>query len=186
MNKKKRGFWWVGLCLFVLTLGVSRPVLVAEIAKLNLQRGHELAGLLAGSARQQQGTNDAADQKAAVYIYRYKQFNGAALEPSIFVDDHEVARMDNGRYFILQVPGGTHSFRSNDKQSGIEIEMKPGEMHFVRVEIATGFLKGHGRLVHMMPDQGRFEIKKLQYLGSDKIKDKELVLPRPLSLEVPR
>ncbi|OFV94216.1 MAG: hypothetical protein A3H28_08435 [Acidobacteria bacterium RIFCSPLOWO2_02_FULL_61_28] len=132
------------------------------------------------SSPQAQGTSAAADQKAAIYVYRYKQFNGSALEPSIFVDDHEVARMDNGRYFILQLPGETHTFRSNDKQSGIEVDLKPGETYFLRVEIAAGFFKGHGRLVHMMSDQGQFEIKKLQYLGSDKIKDKKLVLPRPL------
>jgi hypothetical protein len=35
--------------------------------------------------------------KATVYVYRYKQFVGAALSPSVYCDDLQLARMDNGR-----------------------------------------------------------------------------------------
>ena len=37
--------------------------------------------------------------KATVYVYRYKQFVGAALAPSVYCDDVQLARMENGRYF---------------------------------------------------------------------------------------
>jgi len=37
--------------------------------------------------------------KATVYVYRYKQFVGSALSPSVWCDGTELARMENGRYF---------------------------------------------------------------------------------------
>ena len=82
-----------------------------------------------------------------MYVYRYKQFVGAAIEPSVFCDETEVARMDNGRYFTVDLKPGKHVFRSNDKQSGIELDAAPGAAYYLRVEIATVFMKGHGRLV---------------------------------------
>ena len=112
---------------------------------------------------------------ATVYVYRYKQFVGAAIEPSVFCDETEVARMDNGRYFTVAVKPGKHVFRSNDKQSVIELETEGGAVYYLRVEIATGFMKGHGRLVLMQPGQGSVEIRKLQPLGADKVKDNSLV-----------
>jgi uncharacterized protein DUF2846 len=112
---------------------------------------------------------------ATVYVYRYKQYSGGALEPSVFCDETEVARMDNGRYFMLALKPGKHLLRSNDKQSGVELDVKGGEEQYIRVEIVTGFMKGHGRLVLVQPGQGTVEVHKLQPLGADKIKDTALV-----------
>ncbi len=111
--------------------------------------------------------------KATVYIYRYKQFVGAALEPSVFCDDTALARMDNGRYFMAKIDPGKHLFRSNDKQSGVELDLKSGQEYFLRVEIATGFMKGHGRLLLVAPEQGKYELKssKLKPLDQDKVAD---------------
>ena len=69
----------------------------------------------------------------------------------------------------------TATFRSNDKQSGIELDLKPGEKDYIRVEIATGLAKGHGRLVSVAADQGTYEIKKLKPLDSNKVKDTQHV-----------
>ncbi len=116
----------------------------------------------------------AADaSKATVYIYRYKQFTGSALAPSVFCDDTALARMENGRYFAAKVEPGKHVFHSNDKQSGVEIDLKPGQQYFLRVEIATGFMKGHGRLIVVAPEQGKYELQssKLKPLDSDKVSD---------------
>ena len=81
-------------------------------------------------------TTDAKSSKATVYVYRYKQFVGSALAPSVWCDETELARMENGRYFTVTLDPGKHNFRSNDKQSGIELDAKAGQEYFVRVEIA--------------------------------------------------
>jgi len=119
----------------------------------------------------------AKSSKGTVYIYRYKQFVGSALEPSVYCDETQLARMDNGRYFSVEVEPGKHTFYSNDKQSGLELDVKAGEKYFVRVEIAAGMMKGHGRLILMAPEQGSYELKskKLKPLDVSKVADRTRV-----------
>jgi len=116
--------------------------------------------------------------KATVFVYRYKQFVGSALAPSVYCDEVQLARMENGRYFAAMLDPGKHTFRSNDAQSGVELELKAGQNYFVRVEIATGFMKGHGRLILMSPEQGRYELtsSKLKTLDSGKVADASRVV----------
>jgi hypothetical protein len=126
-------------------------------------------------ASQPNSTSSDTKSQATVYVYRYKQFVGKALSPSVYCDENELARMENGRYFVVTLAPGQHVFRSNDKQAGINLDLKPGEKYYVRVEIATGLMKGHGRLVSVAPEQGSYEIKNLKPLDSDKVKDTQHV-----------
>jgi hypothetical protein len=96
----------------------------------------------------------AQDANATVHLYRYKPFGGGALEPSIYCDDVELARLDNGRQFSVKLDPGKHSFRCNDKQGRIELDTKAGQEYDVRLEIVTGFFKGKGRVVHLTNEQG--------------------------------
>jgi len=129
------------------------------------------------AAAQQSSTTNASAAKSTVYVYRYKQFVGAALAPSVYCDDVELARMENGRYFMATLEPGKHTFRSNDPQSGVVLETKPGEQYYLRVEIAAGMMKGHGRLVLMSREQASYELvsTKLESLDANKVADKERV-----------
>jgi hypothetical protein len=91
--------------------------------------------------------------------------------------------MESGRYFSVKLVPGKHSFRSNDKQSGAEVDLKPSQEYFLRIELATGFMKGHGRLVAVVPEQGRFELqsKKLKPLPVEKVTDRERVSVEPVT-----
>ncbi|HEY7352317.1 MAG TPA: DUF2846 domain-containing protein [Terriglobales bacterium] len=126
-------------------------------------------------ASQLSSTASETNSQATIYVYRYKQFVGKALSPSVYCDENELARMENGRYFVVTLSPGQHVFRSNDKQAGINLDLKPGQKYYIRVEIATGFMKGHGRLVSVAPEQGSYEIKNLKPLDSDKVKDTQHV-----------
>jgi hypothetical protein len=110
-----------------------------------------------------------------VYFYRIKQFAGSALEPSVYCDDRELARMDNGRYFGVALAPGRHTCRMGDKQTGFEIDLKPGQSLYAKITIDVGFWKGRGRLTLIRPEQGAFELKKVKPLGADKVKDRALV-----------
>lgn len=115
------------------------------------------------------------ESKATVYFYRYKQYVGSALSPSVYCDEGELARMENGRFFAAKLTPGKHVLRSNDKQSGIEAELKGGQEYYVRVELVPGAWKGHGRLTLVQPEQGAYEVKKLKPLDAEMVKDKEHV-----------
>lgn len=122
-------------------------------------------------------TASPSSSKATVYVYRYKQFVGAALAPSVYCDDVQLARMENGRYFATAVEPGKHIFRSNDEQSGIVLQAVAGQQYFIRVDIAAGFMKGHGRLTLMDGQQGTYELTsdKLKPLDASKVVDKDRV-----------
>jgi len=138
------------------------------------------------------GATSQDSTKATVYVYRYKQFVGAALSPSVYCDDVQLARMENGRYFTTTVEPGKHIFRSNDEQSGIVLLAVAGQQYFIRVDIAAGFMKGHGRLQLMDGQQGMYELTsdKLKPLDVGKViaKDKvsvEVAHPQPPTQAAP-
>jgi hypothetical protein len=72
---------------------------------------------------------------------------------------------------VARLSPAKHTFRSNDKQAGIEVELKGEQDYYIRVELATGMMKGHGRVVLVTPEQGSYEINKLKPLDRDKVKD---------------
>lgn len=130
---------------------------------------------------------DKTDTKATVYVYRYKQFVGSALTPSVYCDDAELAKMENGRYFTLRLDPGKHAFHSNDKQSGIDLDAKAGQQYFIRVELVAGAFKGHGHLVLVAPEQGTYEMQssKLKPLDAGKVVDTVRVSVEDARLEAP-
>jgi Protein of unknown function (DUF2846) len=108
-----------------------------------------------------QAAPDAAsdsDSPATVYFYRAKRFQGSALKPSVFVDDAPVGNLHNGDSLKFTVKPGKHRIYSTDKSTGIDLEVKPGETYYVRVDILVGFWKGHGGVTLVDPQQGKYEL----------------------------
>jgi hypothetical protein len=128
----------------------------------------------------QEAARPAPESKANVYVYRYKQYMGKGIRPSVFCDEKEVARIQSGRSFVMGLAPGKHSFRSSDKQSQVEVDLKPGQDYYIRVEIATGFWKGHGRLILVMPEQGVAEFRQMKPVDKDMIKDREFLVEAPI------
>ena len=128
---------------------------------------------------------DKTDTKATVYVYRYKQFTGSALAPSVYCDEAQLAKMENGRYFTVRIDPGKHVFHSNDKQAGVELDLKAGQQYFIRLEIVAGVMKGHGRLILVQPEQGTYELgsAKLKPLDANKVVDASLVSVEEARLE---
>ena len=116
------------------------------------------------------------EDKATIYIYRYKQVVASGVRPSVYCDDIELARIENGKYIVAKLDKGKHSFRSSDKQAGVDLEVKGGETIYLRVELVRGILNWYGRLVLTQKEQGGYEIKNLAPLEEKKIKDKKRVL----------
>ncbi len=116
-----------------------------------------------------------AVDKVRVIVYRYKQYAGSAIRPSIYCDEKDTSRVQNGRYVALSLAPGKHTFRSTDAQSQIELDLKPGQEYYIRIDIAAGMWKGHGRLTLVQPEQGAAELKQMKPVDSGMIKDKEFV-----------
>jgi hypothetical protein len=117
-----------------------------------------------------------ADTPVTVYIYRPGKLVGKALEPSVFCDGVELARMDNGRFVTLRLTPGKHIIHMTDKKKGFELDMGPGQEYYFRVGIEMGMWKGQGKLMLEEKEKGEAEIKKLKPLDSSKIKNHTLVV----------
>lgn len=115
-------------------------------------------------------------EDATVFIYRPKKWVGRGLEPSVFVDKTELARMDNGRFFAIKLKPGKHIVHMTDDDKGYAIEMGPGETYFFRIGLEAGMWKGQGKITLDDRDHAVKELKKLKFIGKDKIKAPTLVV----------
>lgn len=121
-------------------------------------------------------TTATSTEDATVFIYRPDKWTGKALEPSVFVDETELARMDNGRYFAIKLKPGKHIVRITDDKKGYAVDMGPGQTYFFRIGLEMGMWKGHGKITLDDRERAVNEIKKLKFIGQDKIKATGLVV----------
>jgi hypothetical protein len=153
--------------------GTAVTVYVAEEKQFRLEGANLVA--VEGAVPSTENTAD-----ATVYIYRPGKMAGGALEPSVFVDDTELARMDNGRYFAMRLKPGKHIVRMTDDKKGYAIDMGPGQTYYFRIGIEMGMWKGHGKITLDDADRATKEIKKIKFIGQDKIKAPALVIDIPV------
>jgi uncharacterized protein DUF2846 len=152
-----------------ITSGTPVTVYVAEEKHFRVE-GSSLVVMATETA----SPANAAD--ATVFIYRPGKMMGKALEPSVFVDDIELARMDNGRYFALKLKPGKHIVHMTDDKKGYAVDMGPGQTYFFRIGVEMGMFKGHGKITLDDAQRATAEIKKLKFIGKDKIKAPDVVI----------
>ena len=150
--------------------GTAITVYVAQEKRFRLE-GSTLVAVATEPA-----TSTANAEEATVFIYRPKKVVGSGLEPSVFVDQTELARMDNGRYFAIKVKPGKHIIRMTDDNKGYAIDMGPGPKYFFRIGIEAGMWKGHGKITLDDAERAIAEIKKLKFIDQDKIKAPTVVV----------
>lgn len=152
-----------------ITIGMPVIVYVAEEKRFRLD-GSTLVAVVP------EVPTAANTEEATVYIYRPSKWVGRALEPSVFVDDIELARMDNGRYFAFKMKPGKHIVHMTDDKKGYAIDMGPGQTYYFRVGLEAGMWKGKGKITLDDAERAMKEIKKLKFLGQDKIKAPTVVV----------
>ncbi len=142
------------------TAGVSDKVVAAMVAKA------APAPVAAASAKSAAPSAASDNAKATVHFYRYKQYMGSALRPSIYCDGIQLGRLGSGHFLDVKVPVGPHTFYAEDKQAGAVVTLEPGKDYFFRADVQVGFWKGHFRLTMVMPDQGKYDVTQLTPLDS--------------------
>jgi len=150
--------------------GASEKVIAAVVNKAAAPKADAASPALEARPEAQ------ASGSGTIHIYRYKQFQGSALHPSIYCDEIRLTRISGGRYLDVKVPVGTHTFYADDKQAGAVVNVEAGKDYYFRAEVQVGFWKGHFRLMMVQPEQGKYDLAKLQ--PSD---DKEAVRLLPAS-----
>ena len=133
------------------------------------------AGVLAKSQEiKEEGSSK--EPKAVIIIARVKEFGTRNWRPSVYIDETELARTQNGRYLVAKVDPGKRVVRAEDPKHSLQMELKAGDCYFFRVEIASGFVKAQGRLVGVTREQGISDLKVLTPIDHSHVKDASEVL----------
>lgn len=117
--------------------------------------------------------NDTAT--ATVFVYRANQFTAKLKSPKVFCNEAALAKMQNGRFFIVKLPAGKYAFRSEDKGVGIQLTAEAGKEYFVRVEMAMGNWKGTQQVTEVSPAQAQKEMATLKPIDEKNVIDGERV-----------
>lgn len=102
---------------------------------------------------------------STIVFFREHHYAGSALKPSVFVDDKEVDRLANGRWFSVHAEPGKHQIHSSAKnEPATVIETKPGETTYVQMVVVTGNWRGAGRLLQVDPGDAQKVVANLKPL----------------------
>lgn len=147
--------------------------------------------LCAVSAMAQEGrlneTHDAMT-KASVFIYSVAP-SGTKQNATypIYADEKHLANLDSGRYLIAMLDPGRHTFRSKDQKPGVVgLELKAGEVYYLRIEPEGVGRAGKSRLAFMPKDKGALEVRQLSPIKADGIKDRSLVVTDYNATDLPK
>lgn len=110
-------------------------------------------------------------QMAIVVIYRESNFYGGGLRPTVVLNGNDLVNVGSGRVFVGAIAPGHYVFEMDDKKSGTEVDLKPGQAVYMKVEVVSGFWKGGGRLLQVAPEQGAFESKRLELVPAREVED---------------
>jgi hypothetical protein len=110
--------------------------------------------------------------KATIYVYRQKAFMGMALRPTVMVDGKDLVNMGNGRIYTGFFTPGSYNFQMDDKKSGAKLDLKAGDVYYMRVDIVPGFWKGGGKLSLIDAKQAVDEVKGLTPIDAKEVEDK--------------
>ncbi|HYU27085.1 MAG TPA: DUF2846 domain-containing protein [Thermoanaerobaculia bacterium] len=110
--------------------------------------------------------------KATIYIYRQKAFMGMALRPTVMVDGKDLVNIGNGRLYVGYFTPGSYNFQMDDKKSGAKLDLKSGDVYYMRVDIVPGFWKGGGKLSLIDAKQAVDEVKGLTPIDAKEVEDK--------------
>ena len=128
-----------------------------------------LAGLFVFACATISHAQDAApgagftEEPATVYIYRTQQAKtpGRAA-PAVFVDGKMLARLDGGRYLVADLDEGTHTFSTNKKEGGVEVNLMGGNTYYISLATDSGVNVGSPRLKVVPNEEGASAVKQLK------------------------
>lgn len=82
-----------------------------------------------------------------IVFFRPNRLMGAALGCTVFENDAQIARLGNGRYYVVAATPGRHEFATKGfSEDRLSLEVEPGETYYVRCNIATGLMAGGANL----------------------------------------
>jgi hypothetical protein len=111
---------------------------------------------------------DVPSDRGSVYLYRTGRMVGAAGQLMVKVNNMDAGGTGPGTFFKWDLKPGTYTFASSTGESSaiIQIEVKAGEMYFIRQDARLGLDTGRVTMKEVSDSKGKKEIASLKLLVS--------------------
>jgi hypothetical protein len=102
------------------------------------------------------------------YLYRSDSMAGAAVQPSIKINEVKVGDAVPGGYFYVDEAPGTYKISATtETEESISATIAAGQTRYIRFDISMGVFVGHVAPSIIDPDQGSVEIRTMHYIGGN-------------------
>lgn len=127
-----------------------------------------LAGCASGPAYQEVAGSfpQLAPDQGRIYIYRATSM-GAAVQPDVKVNDEVVgSAVPNGFFYIDRPAGDYRISTSTEVKKTLTMQLEPGQVRYVRLNIAMGLMVGHVYPELVDSSEGQAELEKTKFTGA--------------------
>jgi hypothetical protein len=100
-------------------------------------------------------------QKAVLVIYRNDDSNGRGVHPTVTMNVKDLVDTGNGEVFVTGIAPGHYVLEMDDKKSGTDVTVKPGDEVYLRVDIVPGVWRAGGRITQVTSSQGGYEATRM-------------------------
>ncbi len=116
---------------------------------------------------------ESKDDKGTVYLYRTGRAVGAAGQIGVKINNIDAGGTGPATFFKWDLEPGTYSFYSSTGESSaiVQIEIKPGEVHYIRQDARLGLDKGRVTMKEVNANKGQSEVKTCKLLISPYISE---------------
>lgn len=118
-------------------------------------------------------TFEAPADRGSVFIYRTGRAVGAAVQLKVKVNNKDAGGTGPGTFFRWDLKPGTYTFASSTAESSavVKLEVKTGEIYFLRQDARFGLDSGRVTLVEVDDKKGKKEVKNCKLLVSAYVPD---------------
>ncbi len=108
-------------------------------------------------------------QKATMVIYRPANAIGRGNHPTVMLDGKDFVDMGNGEVFVTAINPGSYVLEMDDKNSGTQVTLKPGDEVYLKIEMQQGAWSASGKMTQVMTQQGTYEATRLELVDPSEI-----------------
>jgi hypothetical protein len=109
-----------------------------------------------------------ADGTAQLVFFRPWKFAGGGVTFKVREGDRALGTLASGRYFVVDVPPGTHSYVVHSESKDVlDLEVEAGEVYYVKGSMSMGVLVGHPNIALANEDEFAAAQKKLKRVASE-------------------
>jgi len=100
---------------------------------------------------------------ATIFIYRPRNFTGAAISYNIRLNDSVICRIKNNTKYEIKVykEGPAEISAETEQKRKVNINVKFGEQYYLKCGITMGVMVGRPEINLIYPEQGRLDYENL-------------------------